>query len=498
MQAYKAQLLVIGGGAAGMAAAAAAAEKGIQVVVMEANANVGGNGLFPRGVFAVDSKLQRRKLIFADKDQVFRDCMNYSHWKIDGRIIRALIEKSGDTIDWLTEKGVGFVDVVHHIPNQSPEVFHICSEQENAGSVVMKALKKYCLEKGVTILTKTRGQMLIKEDDGRICGAYGVKEDDEIMVEAQKIIIGTGGFSGNRELIEKYYPNFKFDEVPAGGGLRYPGDGLQMALNVGADVDGHWTMEIAAPKIKGHAPLNLQLGKPYNVWLNAFGRRFADEGIVYNFAMAANAVMRQPKTKTWVLFSEGMLKKTLSDGRDMIELIHIPLDAEEKLEETLVKAEEDGILCKAESAKEVADFIGCEEATVKAEIDAYNAACKAGRDGIFAKKADYMLPLEGTIYAVEAGCDMLITHGGIRVDESFHALNEEQKPLGNLFMAGVDFGGADADVYNVEMSGHGFGFALNSGRIAGEKAAEEILTEGEHEFFVDEIHRMEAEMEKEN
>lgn len=493
MKAYKAQLLVIGGGAAGMAAAAAAAEKGIQVLVMEANANVGGNGLFPRGVFAVDSKLQKRKLIFADKDQVFRDCMNYSHWKIDGRIIRALIEKSGDTISWLTEKGVEFTDVVHHIPNQAPEVFHICSEKENAGSVVMKALKKYCMEKGVTILTNTRGQMLIKDDDDKVCGAYGIgKDGEEIMVEAQRVIIGTGGFSGNKELIEKYYPTFKFDEVPAGGGLRYAGDGLQMALNAGADVDGHWTMEIAAPKIKGHAPLNLQLGKPYNVWLNAFGRRFADEGIVYNFAMAANAVMRQPKTKVWVLFSEEMLKKTLSDGRDMIELIHIPLDAEEKLGAALERAQVDGIVCKTSSVKEMADFIGCDPSVAAEEIRAYNEACKFGRDGIFAKKADYMLPLEGTIYAVEAGCDMLITHGGIRVDETFHALNDKQLPLGNLFVAGVDFGGADADVYNVEMSGHGFGFALNSGRIAGEEAAKEILGEGERRFFVDEMEEREA------
>ena len=497
MEAYKTQLLVIGGGAAGMAAAAAAAEKGIQVLVMEANANTGGNGMFPRGVFAVDSKLQKRKLIFADKDQVFQDCMKYSHWKIDGRIIRTLIEKSGDTISWLMEKGVVFTDVVHHIPNQAPEVFHICSEEENAGSVVMKALKKFCLEKGVTILTNTRGQMLIKEDDDSICGAYGITKDgNEVMVEAQRVIIGTGGFSGNRELIEKYYPNFKFDEVPAGGGLRYAGDGLQMAINAGADVDGHWTMEIAAPKIKGHAPLNLQLGKPYNVWLNSFGRRFADEGIVYNFAMAANAVMRQPKTKVWVLFSEEMLRKTLSDGRDMIELIHIPLNAEEKLGEALEKAQQDGIVCKAGSARDLAGFIGCDEAVIEEEIRAYNAFCRGGRDEIFAKNADYMIPLRGTIYAVEAGCDMLITHGGIRVDERFHALNEEQLPLGRLFIAGVDFGGADADVYNVEMSGHGFGFALNSGRIAGEEAAKEILEEGEHSFFVDEIRRMEEEGEE--
>ena len=69
---------------------------------------------------------------------------------------------------------------------------------------------------------------------------------------------------------------------------------------------------------------------------------------------------------------------------------------------------------------------------------------------------------------------MLITHGGIRVNERFEALNAARRPIENLYVAGVDFGGADADVYNVVMSGHGFGFAVNSGRIAGEQAVKTL------------------------
>ena len=103
----KTEILIIGGGASGMAAAVAAVEMGAEVTVAEANAAVGGNGLFPRGIFGVDSKIQRKKLVFADRDQIFRDCMNYSHWKIDGRIIRTLIDKSGDTVNWLMDRGIG-------------------------------------------------------------------------------------------------------------------------------------------------------------------------------------------------------------------------------------------------------------------------------------------------------------------------------------------------------------------------------------------------------
>lgn len=131
----KTEILIIGGGASGMAAAVAAAEMGAEVTVAEANAAVGGNGLFPRGIFGVDSKIQRKKLVFADRDQIFRDCMNYSHWKIDGRIIRTLIDKSGDTVNWLMDRGVEFCDVVHHIPNQIPEVFHITEAEENVGAL---------------------------------------------------------------------------------------------------------------------------------------------------------------------------------------------------------------------------------------------------------------------------------------------------------------------------------------------------------------------------
>ena len=476
MQKHSTQLLVIGGGAAGMAAATAALEKGIRTTIVETNPKLGGNGLFPRGVFAVNSVLQRRKLVLPDVDQVFRDCMQDAHWKIDGSIIRALLDKSGDTISWLMEKGVPFIDVVHHIPNQTPEVFHICDEHENAGHAVMSALETFCREHDAQIFTKTRAKKLLLNDDGTVCGAVcETKDGEEITIEAKKVIIGTGGFAGNREMVAKYYPDFDFDRIPMGGGMRHNGDGVRMALEAGADIDGHFTMEIAAPKIQGYAPLNLLLGKPYNVWLNTFGKRFADEGIVYHFAHAANAVLRQPEKRVFVVFDQGLIEKTLADGRDMIELIHIPLDAEEKLDETIEKAIDGGVLCRSDTAEGLSEFIGCAPEAAADTIAAYNAYCAAGRDAVYAKdRKDLIALTNGPFYAVKAGCDMLITHGGVRVDASFHALNKDQLPLGNLFVTGVDFGGADADVYNVNMSGHGFGFALNSGRIAGESAAAEI------------------------
>jgi fumarate reductase flavoprotein subunit len=473
MKEYKTQVAVIGGGASGLSAAAAAAEAGARVLVLEANAAVGGNGLFPRGIFGVDSAVQRRKLIFADADDVFRSCMEYSHWKLDARIIRALIDESGDTIGWLEQKGVHFTDVVHHIPNQTPEVFHITDASENVGKAVIRALKAYCDQRGATVLTGVRGRKLQIDKDGAVGGLFCEgKDGGQILVQADKVIICTGGFAGNPDLVSKFYPDFHPDAVAVGGGMRHRGDGITMALEARADIEGNFAMEIAAPKIKGHEPLNLLLGKPCHVWLNKFGVRFADEGIVYNFAQAANACMRQPDGVVWVIFDRAMMEQTLADGRDMIELIHIAPDAEKRLAETIDKAREDGILMVSDALPELADMIGCPRETLSRSLREYNAFCERGRDALFAKKRRYLYRLDKPpYYAVKAGADMLITHGGIRVNERFEALRGDFEHVPNLYVAGVDFGGADADVYNVVMSGHGFGFAVNSGRIAGRNAA---------------------------
>lgn len=473
MKEYSAQVVIVGGGASGMSAAASAAESGASVLVLEANAAVGGNGLFPRGIFGVDSPVQRRKLIFADTDDIFSSCMEYSHWKLDARLIRALIDMSGDTIGWLEGKGVRFTDVVHHIPNQTPEVFHITDTAENVGKAVINALKAYCLHRGVTVLTGLRGKKLRLGESGAVQGVTCENKDGEqITVHAEKVILCTGGFAGNPELIARFYPGFNPAAVAVGGGMRHPGDGIAMATEAGADIEGNFAMEIAAPKIKGYDALNLLLGKPYNVWLNKAGVRFADEGIVYNFAQASNACLRQPDGFVWVVFDQGIMEQTLADGRDTIELIHIPLDAEERLEQTIKKASDDGLLKISSSIPEMAGMLGCPQEVLEHSLSEYNAFCEHNRDAHFAKKRRYLKKLDHPpYYAIKAGADMLITHGGIRVNDRFEVLNRDYEHVLNLYAAGVDFGGADADVYNVVMSGHGFGFAVNSGRIAGRNAA---------------------------
>ena len=176
----------------------------------------------------------------------------------DPDLVRTLIDKSGETIDWLSEKGVGFTDVVHHLPGQTPEVFHITDKDLNAGKAVIKVLAEYCRSSGVKLLTGCTGKKLILDSCRAVFGIIAEsKQDGEIRIEASKVIICTGGFAGNADMISRFYPDFNPDKVAAGGGMRHTGDGVRMALEAGAGIEGNFAMEMAAPKIRGFEPLNL-------------------------------------------------------------------------------------------------------------------------------------------------------------------------------------------------------------------------------------------------
>ncbi len=102
------EVVVIGGGGSGLAAAVAAAEKGAKVIVVEKQGAPGGNSSLAAGLFATETRLQERLSLFVRTDEAFKFVMDYSHLEIDPRIVRAFLDKTGDTIRWLEEKGIEF------------------------------------------------------------------------------------------------------------------------------------------------------------------------------------------------------------------------------------------------------------------------------------------------------------------------------------------------------------------------------------------------------
>ncbi len=478
----QANIVVIGGGGSGLAAAVAAAEAGVKnIIVLEARHEVGGNAVFPEGIFAAESRVQKRLAIDARKDEMFKLAMSFAHWKTNPRLVRALVDKSGDTIRWLESKGVEFAGIIHHYPNQVPLVYHIISPPGRTGSAVVEALRKSCTDLGVRLLCGTEAKRLLTDEKGKVTGVLATTEGKEVSFSTKNVIISTGGFAGNTELLKKYVPSYNEEEIH-NIGLPHKGDGLRMATEIGAATEGMVTLEMFGPAPAGPLwPFSIYpiISRPNTIWVNRNGERFADETVTFIFSEAANAIYRQPRKTSYTVFDESIKQSIIEEGltpHDEISLGNAAKSWPAGLDDDLQSQVGKGLVKISRSWSGIAEFIGATRDVLQHTIDEYNSFCDHGHDEVFAKDREYLMPLRTPpYYAIKCGLGLVTTHGGIKINHRMEVLNLQDIPIRGLYAAGVETGGTDADTYNVLLSGHSFGFTINSGRIAGENAARYVL-----------------------
>ena len=116
MKTIDTDIAIIGGGTSGLAAAVAAAEHGARVTVIEKAAVTGGTGNMAMGPFAVESRLQDERKLSLTRDEAFKIFMEYTHWRVDARLVRDYINKTASTIDWLEKMGVEFYGAEAQFP----------------------------------------------------------------------------------------------------------------------------------------------------------------------------------------------------------------------------------------------------------------------------------------------------------------------------------------------------------------------------------------------
>jgi fumarate reductase flavoprotein subunit len=459
-------VVVIGGGG-GLAAAIAAAEQGAKVLLLEKRKTAGGNTALARGLLAAESPVQKRMKIDARKEDLFNIAMSYSHWKINPRIIRALIDRSGDTIEWLEQMGVKFVDVPHFFNNQVPRMYHI---PDGYGAELVKVLVKKCEDLGVHMLYETAAKRIWTDERGNITGVLAETRDKKITIGAKSVVIATGGYSGNKELLKKYFPNYTEDLHL--NGLPNMGDGLNMAIEIGAATEGLGIVQIIGPFFPGAVSVHVVAVESNTIWVNRKGMRFADEAAVLA-SETANALNRQPDKISYSLFDEKIKRGFIEEG--LIKGIHRSFPSTTKmvgLELHLQKEVESGRAKISHSWEEMAKWIGADFRILKNTIEEYNASCDQGYDDQFYKDRRYLQPLRTPpFYGLKCCQAFHGTIGGIKINYHMEVLNRQDNPIPGLFAAGSDAGGWESDTYCYILSGTAFAFAINSGRMAGENAA---------------------------
>ena len=302
-----ADLVVIGGGG-GLAAGVAAAEKGAKVVILEKRKKTGGNVALATGLMAVESPVQSRMRIDVSREYLFDEAMKYSRWTVNPRLVKAYLDKSGNTIGWLEDMGLRFEDVPYFFHNQGHRIYHI---PKGIGARLAKVLLKRCEELGVQVLCETQATRITTGNDGQATGVVAIQKGAEIKIKAKSVLIATGGYSGNRDMLKQYYPYYT--EGLKLYGLPSMGEGLQMAVEKGADTLGLGMILAMGPLFEGSLYVHAVAVEGNAVWVNKNGERFIDEGYA-NLSETANALDRQPDSICYSLFDDTIKRGYIEDG----------------------------------------------------------------------------------------------------------------------------------------------------------------------------------------
>jgi fumarate reductase flavoprotein subunit len=486
----EADVVIIGSGG-GLSAATAAAEKGVKsIIVLEKQDEIGGNVRYGNGLFACESPIQKRDQIIADKDECFKTFMKWVHWsRVNPRIVRAFLNKTGDTIAWLQEKGLDF-EIKLIYPNQKFRVWHW--PLNGCGGELVRVLTDYCTKRSVKFMTKTSGKRILRDAKGKISGVVAEQGGREFTIKTSNVIIATGSFCGNQNFLKKYCTDY-YEGMDGFNHPFHTGDGLVMAAEIGASIAE--TIPVIhdgpnpdyGPTPPQHKPAYTAgpfggiIKEPFNMWVNKNGQRFIDESAGFMVWESGNAILLQPGKVMYCLFDdvirEKMEEKGLLMGRgwgeeEVKQRISLP-----NLKKQIVSAAKNYSFIKvADSWEEMAEWIGAEPEVLKAEVAAYNSYHDHGYDAIFAKEKRYLEPLvKPPYYAIRGVTSCGETLGGIIINERMEVLDSKNKVIPGLYAVGNIADGWESQTYCAECCGSVFAFAINSGRMAGENAADRIL-----------------------
>ena len=202
-----------------------------------------------------------------------------------------------------------------------------------------------------------------------------------------------------------------------------------------------------------------------------------DEG-VDNVFEAANPVLRQPDNVSYNLFDESILRNLeelrLARGGTLAgPLMKMPPgEKATNLNGLLKLAEDKGLVKRSYSWEEIAKWMGAAPDVLKSTVIEYNSCCDKGHDTVFNKDLQYLEALRTPpYYAMKCVMRIHCTTGGIKINHRMEVLDQEDKPIPGLYATGIDAGGWETQTYDQLLTGSGLSFPLNSGRIAGENAA---------------------------
>ncbi len=482
-------VVVVGGGNAALCAALAAIEQGASVLVLEKAPEYlrGGNSYFTGGLFrfayegiedvlALLPEMSEEEKSAIDvgsytQGAFYGDVMRVTEGLSDPQLVETLVSRSQPTMRWLEDQGVRWILAYGRQAFRRGGVLRfwggLIVEAVGGGKGLSDRQFELVERKGGTVIYGTKASALRTNRKGEVTGLTIRDADGYRDLECGAVALACGGFEANAEMRTRYLgPGWELAKVR---GTKFnTGDGIRMALDIGAQSFGHWSgchavaWDLNAPPSgdRNIADLFQKHSYPFGIVVNVEGRRFVDEGADfrnYTYAKYGREILFQPQMAAFQIFDQ-KTKHLLRDEYDIPQV--------SKVEARTIEGLADGLGIEREGLiNTVREF---NAAVLDGDYDPTELDGK-GTAGIEPPKSNWALPIDSPPYlGFAVTCGITFTFGGLKIDGEGRVLDTEDVAIPGLYAAGELVGGL---FYHNYPGGSGLMAGSVFGKIAGEGAA---------------------------
>ncbi len=441
-----ADIVVIGAGGAGLSAATEAASKGKKVIVLEKMGIAGGNtNSATGGLNASETSVQKKLGIQDSNAQYIEDTIKGGHNLNDPELVRTMVEHSAETVDWLMTLGADLTDV-GKMAGSTNKRTHRPQGGAAIGSHLVPVLVKAAESAGAEIRYNTKVTQILKAQDGSACGVKVSTENGEYSIKAKAVIVCSGGFGANPDMVVKYRSDLAgFGTTNHKGAT---GDAFALVEPFDAALVQMEQIQTHPTVVPGNGLMITEAVRGNGaIMVNREGKRFGNE-MATRDVMSADILAQTGKT-AYLLFDQGV--------RESLKAI-----------EGYAKK---GLLTEGATVEELAEKLGIPAAALKATVESYNSYQAAGNDPDFKRKADDMprAIATGPFYAVEVGPAIHHTMGGIKINTKAQVISNSGSVVKGLFAAGEVTGGVHG---GNRLGGNAVADICVYGKIAADSALE--------------------------
>ena len=488
-----ADVVVVGAGGAGMTAAITAAAEGKSVVILESQSMVGGNSVRATGGMnagktvyqdenefgesaGVEKTLKTAAEKYADNETITALAKTVSEqWAAyqanptgyfdsvelmeldtmiggkginDPELVETLCANSADAIDWLDEHGI----TLHNVSSfggASVKRIHRPVNAEgktvSVGSYMIPLLQENCEKAGVKMMLDTTATEILTDANGAAVGVKATGASGEtVTVNAKAVVLATGGFGANLDMVVKYKPELKGFMTTNAPGIQ--GQGIEMAQAIGAATVDMDQIQIH-PTVEANTAALITEGLRGDgaILINEEGKRFIDEVGTRDVVSAAE--IAQTGSYSWLVVDQAMV------------------DASSVIQGYIKK----GYTVTGETYEELGKAMGVDAAAFAETMDKWNGYVEAKNDPDFGRTS-FANPLNtAPYYAVKVTAGVHHTMGGLKINANTEVLNEKGEVIPGLFAAGEVTGGVHGAN---RLGGNAVADFTVFGRIAGAAASD--------------------------